>query len=44
MAALDGWLEVGRVGPEHIDYNGNMHVAARTVTSHECHLWSQGFT
>ena len=28
MAALDGWLEVGRgrVGPEHIDYNGHMNV------------------
>src|SRR5512132_3475453 len=28
MASLDGWLEVarGRVGPEHIDYNGHMNV------------------
>jgi acyl-CoA thioester hydrolase len=28
LAALDGWLEVGRgrVGPEHIDYNGHMNV------------------
>ena len=28
MATLDGWLEVGRgrVGPEHIDYNGHMNV------------------
>jgi acyl-CoA thioester hydrolase len=28
MAPLDGWLEVarGRVGPEHIDYNGHMNV------------------
>ena len=28
MPPLDGWLEVGagRVGPEHIDYNGHMNV------------------
>ena len=28
MASLDGWLELaqGRVGPEHIDYNGHMNV------------------
>jgi Thioesterase-like superfamily len=28
MGSLDGWLEVGRgrVGPEHIDYNGHMNV------------------
>ena len=35
MATLDGWLEVGRgrVGPEHIDYNGHMNVAAPTIIS-----------
>jgi acyl-CoA thioester hydrolase len=28
VSPLDGWLEVarGRVGPEHIDYNGHMNV------------------
>jgi hypothetical protein len=35
MATLDGWLEVGhgRVGPEHIDYNGHMNDPTPTVTS-----------
>ena len=35
MASLDGWLEVGRgrVGPEHIDYNGHMNVPTATMTN-----------